>query len=138
TSSLVALARGRGDLQEAIRLVHNAFPLLLLVGIGLTAFGLAFSDSYILLLGASGAVFAMANAYLKVLFAGSVFMLLAIALDPLVRNDGKPGFAMICMVVGVLINLVLDYIFVMRMGMGVTGAAIATVIAFSLSGILLS
>jgi len=138
TSSLVALARGRGDLKEAFRLVHNAFPLLLLAGIGLTAFGLAFSDSYLRLLGASGPVFAMANAYLRVLFAGSVFMLLAIALDPLVRNDGKPGFAMICLVIGVLINLVLDYLFVMRMGMGVTGAAVATVIAFSLSGILLS
>ncbi len=138
TSSLVALARGRGDLQEALRLVHNAFPLLLLAGIGLTAFGLAFSDSYLRLLGASGTAFAMANAYLRVLFAGSVFMLLAIALDPLVRNDGKPGFAMICLVVGVLINLGLDYIFVMRMGMGVTGAAVATVIAFSISGILLS
>lgn len=138
TSSLVALARGRGDLKEAFRLVHNAFPLLLLAGIGLTAFGLAFSDSYLRLLGASGPVFVMANAYLRVLFAGSVFMLLAIALDPLVRNDGKPGFAMICLIIGVLINLVLDYLFVMRMGMGVTGAAVATVIAFSLSGILLS
>ncbi len=138
TSSLVALARGRGDLKEAFRLVHNAFPLLMIAGMGLTAFGLAFSDSYLRILGASGPVFDMANDYLRVLFSGSVFLLLAIALDPLVRNDGKPGLAMMCLVAGVLINLGLDYLFVMRMGMGVTGAAVATVIAFSLSGILLS
>jgi putative MATE family efflux protein len=138
TSSLVALARGRGDLKEAFRLVHNAFPLLLLAGIGLTAFGLVFSDSYLRLLGASGSVFAMANDYLRVLFAGSIFLLLAIALDPIVRNDGKPGLAMICLAAGVFVNVVLDYLFIMRMGMGITGAAIATVIAFSLSGILLS
>lgn len=138
TSSLVALALGRDDRQEALGLVHNAFPLLLLAGIGLTAFGLCFSDSYLHLLGASGSVFDMANAYLRVLFSGSVFLILSIALDPLVRNDGRPRLAMICVVASVLVNLGLDYIFVMRMEMGVAGAAIATVIAFSLSGILLA
>ncbi|KKH94690.1 multidrug transporter MatE [Methanosarcina sp. 1.H.T.1A.1] len=137
-SSLVALALGRGDQKRAHRLVHNAFPLLLLAGIGLTIFGLTFSDSYLRLLGASGPVFAMADDYLRILFAGSVFLLLAIALDPLVRNDGRPGLAMLCMVVGVGVNLGLDYLFIVRMGMGIPGAAIATVIAFSLSGILLS
>jgi len=138
TSSLVALALGRADRQEALKLVHNAFPLLLLAGIGLTAIGLVFSSSYLRLLGASGPVFDMANSYLKVLFSGSVLLVLSIALDPLVRNDGKPRLAMICVVASVLVNLVLDYIFVMRMEMGVTGAAIATVIAFSFSGILLA
>lgn len=138
TSSLVALALGRADRQEALKLVHNAFPLLLLAGIGLTAVGLVFSGSYLRLLGASGPVFDMANSYLKVLFSGSVLLVLSIALDPLVRNDGKPRLAMICVVASVLVNLVLDYIFVMRMEMGVTGAAIATVIAFSFSGILLA
>jgi putative MATE family efflux protein len=138
TSSLVALALGRADRQEALKLVHNAFPLLLLAGIGLTAIGLVFSGSYLRLLGASGPVFDMANSYLKVLFSGSVLLVLSIALDPLVRNDGKPRLAMICVVASVLVNLVLDYIFVMRMEMGVTGAAIATVIAFSFSGILLA
>ncbi len=64
TSSLVALALGRGDHTKAVRLIHSAFPLFLLAGIGLTAFGLAFSDSYLHLIGASGQVFAMANAYI--------------------------------------------------------------------------
>ncbi|AKB36335.1 Multi antimicrobial extrusion protein (Na(+)/drug antiporter), MATE family of MDR efflux pumps [Methanosarcina siciliae C2J] len=138
TSSLVALALGRANRQEALKLIHNAFPLLLLAGIGLTAIGLVFSGSYLRLLGASGPVFDMANSYLRVLFSGSVILILAIALDPLVRNDGKPRLAMICVVASVLINMVLDYIFVMRMEMGVTGAAVATVIAFSFSGILLA
>jgi putative MATE family efflux protein len=138
TSSLVALALGRANRQEALKLVHNAFPLLLLAGIGLTIIGLAISDSYLRLLGVSGPVFYMANSYLRVLFSGSVFLILALALDPLVRNDGKPRLAMICMVASVLVNICLDYLFVMHMGMGITGAAIATVIAFSFSGILLA
>ncbi|WP_292389482.1 MATE family efflux transporter [Methanosarcina sp. UBA5] len=138
TSSLVALTLGRADRQEALRLVHNAFSLLLLAGIGLTAFGLAFSGSYLRLLGASGPVFHMANTYLKIIFAGSVFVLLALALDPLVRNDGKPRLAMICLATSSLINIGLDYLFVMRMGMGVTGAATSMVTAFAFSGTLLS
>lgn len=138
TSSLVALALGRTDRQKAIRLIHNAFPLLLLAGIGLTVIGLAFSDSYLRFLGASGPVFDMANSYLRVLFSGSVLLTMSIALEPLVRNDGKPRLAMICVVASVFVNMILDYLFVMRMGMGVKGAAIATVIAFSLSGILLA
>ena len=137
-SSLVALALGRENKKRALRLVNNAFPLLLLAGIGLTVAGLAFSDSYLHLLRASGPAFFMARAYLRILFAGSTFLLLSIALDPLVRNDGKPGFAMLCLFAGVFVNLGLDYLFVMRMGMGVSGAAIATVIAFSISGILLT
>ena len=138
TSSLVALALGRANRQEALKLLHNAFPLLLLAGIGLTSIGLTFSDSYLRLLGASGPVFDMANSYIRVLFSGSVLLILAIALDPLVRNDGKPRLAMTCVVASVLVNMVLDYVFVMRMEMGVAGAAIATVIAFSFSGILLA
>lgn len=138
TSSLVALNLGRSDRQEALKLVHNAFSLLLLAGIVLTAFGLAFSGSYLRLLGASGSVFAMANTYLRIIFAGSVFVLLALALDPLVRNDGKPRLSMICLTVSCLINIGLDYLFVMRMGMGVTGAAVSMVTAFAFSGILLS
>jgi len=138
TSSLVALALGRTDRQKAIRLIHNAFPLLLLAGIGLTVIGLTFSDSYLRFLGASGPVFEMANSYLRVLFSGSVLLTMSIALEPLVRNDGKPRLAMICVVASVFVNMILDYLFVMRMGMGVKGAAIATVIAFSLSGILLA
>ncbi|WP_279385014.1 MATE family efflux transporter [Methanosarcina barkeri] len=112
--------------------------MLLFVGIGLTSIGLAFSESYLHLLGASGPVFSMANSYLRVLFSGSILLILSIALEPLVRNDGKPRLAMTCVVASVLVNMVLDYLFVMRMEMGVTGAAIATVIAFSLSGILLA
>jgi putative MATE family efflux protein len=137
TSSLVALAIGRANRQEALRLINNAFPLLLVAGIGLTIIGLVFSDFYLSLLGASGQVFDMASSYLKIIFSGSILLILTIALEPLVRNDGKPKLAMICVVASVLGNLILDYIFVMKMEMGVAGAAAATVIAFSLSGILL-
>jgi putative MATE family efflux protein len=68
---------------------------------------------------------------------GSIFMILTIALDPLVRNDGKPRLSMRIMVAGIVLNFVFDYLFVMHMGMGMSGAAIATVISFALPAVML-
>jgi putative MATE family efflux protein len=104
----------------------------------ITIAGLAFGDSLLSLFDAPVVVQDMANDYMSAVFIGSVFFLLAMTLDPLVRNDGYPTIAMNIMVISVLTNLVLDYVFVMKMGMGVSGAAIATVIAFSLSAVRLT
>jgi len=136
-SSLTALQLGKGNLNGALDIVHNAFSLCLLTGAVFTVIGLVFCETSISLLGASGPALAFAREYLRVIFMGSVFMILTIALDPLVRNDGKPRLCMNIMIAGVIVNLVLDYIFIMRMGMGVSGAAFATIISFALPAVLL-
>ncbi|WP_292387586.1 MATE family efflux transporter [Methanosarcina sp. UBA5] len=136
-SSLTALQLGKGNFSGALDIVHNAFSLCLLTGAVFTVFGLIFCETSISLLGASGPALAFAREYLRIIFMGSIFMILAIALDPLVRNDGKPRLSMNIMIAGVVVNLVLDYLFIMRMGMGMSGAAIATVISFALPAILL-
>ncbi len=136
-SSLTALQLGQGNFSRALDIVHNAFSLCLLTGAVFTVAGLIFCETSISLLGASGPALAFAREYLRIIFMGSIFMILAIALDPLVRNDGKPRLSMNIMIAGVVVNLVLDYLFIMRMGMGMSGAAIATVISFALPAILL-
>jgi putative MATE family efflux protein len=138
SSSLVALELGRSNRDKAGKIVANVFPLVFVVSAVITIMGLAFGDSLLSLFDAPAIVQDMANDYLRVVFIGSVFFLLTITLDPLVRNDGYPMIAMNIMVISVLVNLVLDYVFVMKMGMGVTGAAIATVIAFALSAVRLT
>lgn len=138
SSSLVALELGRSNRDKAGKIVANVFPLVLVVAAVMTLLGLVFSNSLLNLFDAPAVVQDMANDYLRVVFIGSVFFLLTITLDPLVRNDGYPMIAMNIMVISVLTNLVLDYVFVMKMGMGVTGAAIATVIAFALSAVRLT
>ena len=137
SSSLTALELGKGNTKGALDIVHNAFPLCLLAGVIFTIGGLIFCKTSINLLGASGTALNFAREYLQIIFLGSVFMTLTIALDPLVRNDGKPKLCMQIMVAGIVVNVVLDYLFVMRMGMGVSGAAIATVTAFALPAVLL-
>lgn len=135
SSSLVALELGRSNRYKAGKIVANIFPLVFVVAAVITIAGLAFGDPLLSLFDAPAVVQDMAGDYLRVVLIGSVFFLLTITLDPLVRNDGYPMIAMNIMVVSVLTNLVLDYIFVMRMDMGVTGAAIATVIAFAVSAV---
>lgn len=135
SSSLVALELGRSNRNKAEKIVANVLPLVFVVAAIITITGLAFGDPLLSLFDAPAVVQDMAGDYLRVVIIGSVFFLLTITLDPLVRNDGYPMIAMNIMVVSVLTNLVLDYVFVMRMDMGVTGAAIATVIAFAVSAV---
>jgi len=138
SSSLVALELGRSNRNKAEKIIANVFPLVFVVAAIITITGLAFGDPLLSLFDAPAVVQDMAGDYLRVVIIGSVFFLLTITLDPLVRNDGYPMIAMNIMVVSVLTNLVLDYVFVMRMDMGVTGAAIATVIAFAVSAVRLT
>ena len=137
SSTLTALELGKGNAKGALDIVNNAFPLCLLAGAIFTIGGLIFCKTSISLLGASGIALSLAHEYLQIIFLGSVFMILNIALEPLVRNDGKPKLCMNIMVAGIVVNVVLDYLFVMRMGMGMSGAAIATVTAFALSALML-
>lgn len=136
-SSLIALELGKGNTKRALDILHNAFPLCLFAGVALTVGGLIFCETSISLLGASGSALTYAHEYIRIIFMGSVFMVLTLTLDPLVRNDGRPKLCMNIMIVGVIANIVLDYLFIVRMGMGMSGAAIATVISFALPAVML-
>ncbi|WP_406661783.1 MATE family efflux transporter [Methanolobus sp. ZRKC3] len=135
SAALVALELGKGNSDRAHKIASDIFPMILTIG-GVFAFiGLFFTEPLLNLIGAKGIVFVMAGDYLRIMFLGSVFFIAGIALDPLVRNDGRPAFVMKMAAVGAATNIVLDYLFVMRWGMGMQGAAIATNLAFSVSAI---
>jgi len=138
SSSLIALELGKSNRGRAVDVVSNVFSMLLVTGSVIMVLGHLFAGSLISLLGAEGVVAVMMNDYLQIIFTGVIFIFFALALDPLVRNDGRPVFAMKVLVFSVLVNILLDYIFVMKLGMGMTGAAVATVIAFALIAILLA
>jgi len=138
SSSLIALKLGEGKNGEALEIMNNAFPLCLLAGAIFTIGGLVFCKTSINLLGTNGPALSLAQEYLYVIFAGSVFMILAIALEPLVRNDGKPKLCMKIMIAGVLANVVLDFLFIMYLKLGMQGAATATILSFALPAALLT
>ncbi|WP_094228635.1 MATE family efflux transporter [Methanolobus psychrotolerans] len=138
SASLIALELGGLHRDRAMRIMSNVFPLVLIAGAIITVLGLTLGGSLIGMFEASDVVRSMAVEYVDIIFLGSIFILLPITLDPLVRNDGFPLLAMRTMVLAVLVNLVLDYIFVMHLDMQLFGAALATVIAFAVSATILS
>ncbi|AFV24661.1 hypothetical protein Mpsy_2457 [Methanolobus psychrophilus R15] len=138
SASLVALELGRSHRDRARVIMSNVFPLVFAAGLVITAMGLFLGPSLIGMFDTSDTVRSMSEDYMNVIFIGSVFILLALTLDPLVRNDGYPLLAMRAMILAVLINIVLDYVFVIRLDMQLFGAALATVLAFGLSASILS
>lgn len=138
SASLIALELGRARRENARDLMAVVFPLICIASLLISFGGLTAGNFLIRFIGAGEMVCAMATEYMDIIFIGSIFIILSMALDPLVRNDGHPLFAMATMVLAVLVNLVLDYIFIMKMDMQLFGAALATVFSFAISATLLS
>ncbi|MFS1440720.1 MATE family efflux transporter, partial [Vibrio sp. 10N.286.46.E10] len=88
-----------------------------------------FADNFLLWQGAEGRVYELGLQYLHILIGASVFTLGSIAMPFLLRNDDSPNLATILMIVGAVINIVLDYLFIALYGWELMGAALATAIA---------
>lgn len=138
SSTLVALELGRSDRHRARDIVSNLYPFLLFIGLTITIVGVVFSGTLVKMLGAEGIVGILAYDYMSVIFMGTLFILFALALEPLIVNDGKPVFVMYVTILSVLVNIVLDYVLVMQMGMQTLGAGLATVLSFALMALMMA
>ncbi|WP_367924656.1 MATE family efflux transporter [uncultured Ruthenibacterium sp.] len=126
-AAYLSLKLGEGDLENARWGVGNALALVTVVSIVLTAVFLCFIRPILTLFGATDALMDYALEYGYVIGAGLVFMMIPAALNSIIRADGGPKYAMFSMALGAVINTVFDPIFIFGFGMGVRGAAIATV-----------
>lgn len=106
------------------------FTLILLLLFSLALAGILFvlMNPVLKAFGATGDMFTFGMEYLKFIILGSVFQVLATGLLPLVRNMGGSVFAMFAMILGFLVNILLDYLFIYIFDYGLSGAALATVI----------
>ncbi len=129
TATLVAFARGRGDQKEANNLFSQTVAVIVLVSLLLTAFVVAFAGQIAAFLGAGPATIGDSTAYLRIVSMFSVFFILSYCLEVLVKVDDSPIMAVIGVGASFVTNIVLDYLFIMRFGWGVKGAAWATGIA---------
>ncbi|MCM0148734.1 MATE family efflux transporter [Photobacterium galatheae] len=134
--SLISNYRGMRDTTQARAALGNAMLLIFLIGLGISAFLFHFGAQLLTLQGATGQAGEYATRYLQVFIGCSVFAVGASAAPFLVRNDDSPKFATSLMVLGALINTVLDYLFIGKLGWGLKGAAVATVLAQSTVAIL--
>lgn len=132
---LCSIHRGRGETDEAERIMGNSFALLLLFGLSLTGLCLAFRRPILYLFGASDLTFPYANDYLTIYILGTVFVMVGLGMNPFINSQGFSRMGMMTVTVGAVVNIVLDPIFIFGMGMGVRGAALATVISQGCSAV---
>lgn len=126
---LCSIARGAGDRERAETILNNTFVMLVLTAGVLTVVGYCFKRPILYLFGASDATYAYANSYLQIYLAGTIFAMLGTGMNGFVNAQGFPRMGMLTIVIGALLNVALDPIFIFVLDMGVRGAALATVIS---------
>lgn len=126
---LAAIALGQGDRDRAEKILGNGFVLLLLFAVAASALTYIFMEPVLLFTGASENTLGYATDYLSIYLTGTVFVLISTGLNGFINIQGRPGIAMLSIVIGAFLNIILDPVFIFAFGMGVRGAAVATVIS---------
>ena len=125
---LFAMERGRGNTEEAEKIMGNAFTMLVATGLILMILGSLFYKPILYVFGASDATFPYAEQYIQI-YLGSVFVMISIGMNPFINGQGFGNTGMFTILIGAFLNIILDPIFIFVFGMGVRGAAVATVIS---------
>jgi putative MATE family efflux protein len=129
-NSLFSIRMGEGRRDEVEKIMGHAFALLFLIpGVVIIASMLFLDDILLNILGASETVFPYAKAYLRVILFGGIFSAVGPGINHFIRSDGHPRTSMITQIIGAVINIILDPIFIFVFGWGVAGAAWATIIS---------
>lgn len=127
-SSLLAIKLGEGDKEGADHVFGNTVSFGVVVNIislGVIFFNI---DGFLSLFGANADVFGYAADYLRIILLGFIFQMMSFILMNFVRSEGHPLLSMIAMITSTVMNIVLDYVFIVILRMGVEGAALATII----------
>ena len=124
-----AIAMGKQDQKGAEKIMGNCFALLLLLAVVLTTTGYIFAPQLLRMFGASDVTLPYAVAYARIYILGSVFVLLVMGMNPFITTQGFAKISMMTTVIGAVINIILDPIFIFALKMGVQGAALATVLS---------
>ena len=130
---LFSIARGAGDTEHASGIMGHVFSLLAAMSVILTVLCLAFRRPVMFLFGASETSYVYADAYLRIYLLGTPFAMLSTGMNNFINAQGFPRIGMLTTLIGAALNLVLDPLFIFVLDMGVSGAALATVISQAVS-----
>ncbi len=134
-ATLFSLARGKGEEDEAENILGNVFALLASSSVLLFVFCYLLREPILFLFGASEESFFYADEYLRIYLFGTVFSMLSTGLNGYINAQGFPRIGMFTTLIGAVINIILDPIFIFGLDMGIRGAALATVISQMLSAL---
>lgn len=128
-----SIMMGKGEKEEAERIMGNCAAMLCIVAVILTAVVLIFGKNLLLLFGASENTVVYAWNYMKIYACGTIFVQLALGMNAFINAQGFSKIGMMTVVIGAVCNIILDPIFIFAFGMGVQGAALATIISQGVS-----
>ena len=128
-SSLISRLMGSGRTEDAELTVGNGVSISIIITVVFMIIVLPLTEFWLRLIGASDAVLPFASTYLIFVISGTIFNVLTMTLLNFARAEGNAQVGMVAMIIGAVLNIVLDAIFIIVMKMGVTGAGLATIIA---------
>ncbi len=132
---LFSIERGKGEKEEAGRVMNTSFFLLVTTGTVLTVLGLLIARPLLFAFGASDASIAYALPYMRIYFLGTVFSMIATGMNPFINAQGYAQTGMLTVMIGAAVNIALDPVFIFVFGLGVSGAALATILSQALSSL---
>lgn len=128
-----SISMGRGDQKSAENILGNCFCLQLLVSAVLTAVLLIWNRDFLMAFGASENTISYAGSYMNIYAVGTIFVQLTLGMNAFITAQGFAKIGMLSVLIGAVLNIVLDPIFIFGLGMGVRGAAAATVLSQAVS-----
>ena len=130
-----AISMGQGKKAEAEKILGNCFSTLLIFAVILTIIFGIFAKSLLILFGASENTLPYALDYFLIYNVGNIFVLIVMGMNPFLTTQGFAKFSMLTTVIGAVFNIILDPIFIFGLGMGVKGAALATILSQCISAV---
>ena len=128
-ATLATIARGEKDDRKAERIMGTSFTMLMLTGIGLTVLLYLTAPVTLSWLGGDAETLPPALDYFRIYVAGTVPVLISLGMNPFINAQGFPKIGMVTILIGAALNIVLDPLLIFTLGMGIRGAALATVIS---------
>ena len=132
---LCSIERGRGDYEEAEKLMGNSFTLLLIFAVALTVLGEIFLRPILFAFGASADTIGYALDYGRIYLAGNIFVLISLGMNFFINAQGFARVGMLTTLIGAVMNILLDPLFIFAFHWGVKGAALATIISQFVSAV---
>ncbi len=131
----VSIYMGKKDYKTAEKIMGNCFVFLIFISIVLTGFLYIFGEDLLLIFGASENTIGYAIDYMNIYVIGTIFVQMALGMNMFITCQGFTKISMLSVVIGAVLNIILDPILIFNFNMGVKGAALATIISQAVSAV---
>lgn len=132
-ASLISIRLGEDRKDDAEKILGNALVLVIILSILLTIIGLVILKPLLIMFGATGKVLTYASQYTFIILIGTLFQNLSFSMNHSIRASGSPKMAMYTMLIGAILNTILNPIFIFLLHLGIRGSSLATVISQAVS-----